>query len=113
MVNTADGCVSLPIDRSQWEQGREPETTETQILAFLKSQPGKAFSLNEIIDGVRGLGRLFHGELVRIFLGGLPEKLYFRRALENLVREGEVQSRVVDVSSGDSLYYIVAGPARS
>jgi len=107
----------LPIDRSQWEQGREPETTETQILAFLKSQPGKAFSLNEIVDGVRGLGRLFHGELVRIFLGGLPEKLYeelyFRRALENLVREGEVQARVVDVSSRDSLYYIVAGPARS
>jgi hypothetical protein len=58
------------------------------------------------------LGRLFHGELVRIFLGGLPEKLYeelyFRRALENLVREGEVKGRVVNGSLGDSIYYIVA-----
>jgi hypothetical protein len=100
--------VPLPIDRSKWEQGKETETTETQILAFLKSQPGRAFSLNEIVDGVRGLGRLFHGELVRIFFGGLPEELYFRRALENLVGEGEVKARGVIGSLGDSIYYIVA-----
>jgi hypothetical protein len=105
-------AISLPIDRSEWEQGTEPATTEAQILTFLKSQPGRAFSLSEIIDGVRGLGRLFHGALVRMFLGELPEKLYeelyFRRALENLVREGEVKARVLNEPLGNSIYYIAA-----
>jgi len=100
----------MPIDGVEERRSREPGTMEAQILALLKSQPGRVFSLSEIVDGVLGWNRLFHGQWIRLILGRLPEKLYeeqhFKRALERLVEEGEVKVKVVKKALGDSICYI-------
>jgi hypothetical protein len=92
----------VPIGKDEWNSGSKSDTFETQILSFLRSRQDCAFTLSEI---VAGLG--YHIEIRDFgsFIGGVAGYWVFQNAVENLVKDGTVESRKIKQTIGEQTYY--------
>lgn|GEM_PF-6040206 len=92
-------CEKTPEDMASWNSGKKVYTLKEKILSFLSKSPDKAFDIKEIIEGTG-----YSIQVVMENYGDAPETL-FRRTLENLTKEGSVETRTTKKTIGEELYY--------
>ena len=91
----------MPISDEEWKTGRTMGTLEANILAFLE-QDQKPFNIAEIISG---LGYNTQIKELGSFISGVASYWVFQKALEKLVNEGAVQTRIIKNPFGEQTYY--------
>jgi hypothetical protein len=93
--------IRMSISNEEWNAGRTNTTIEARIVAFLK-QNNKPFTFWGIISGlgyntnIKDFGTLLHGIL---------DASIVQNALDKLVREGKVTSRIIQQPNGTETYY--------
>ncbi len=91
----------MSISNDEWKAGVTTVTIEERILTFLK-QNDKAFTFLGIMKGigyntnVRDIETLFHGVI---------DGFIVINALDKLIKEGKVTSRVIQQPDGQETYY--------
>lgn len=93
----------MPISIDEWNKGRDTSTLESQIEQFLRDNKGKAFTLIEITEHLprpqlTGAWKIAHA-MFSSFLVGL--------ALEKLIQQGIVKSRIIKQKTGHQTYYMI------
>lgn len=87
----------MPISKDEWDKGRKLDPFELQVLQFLSDNRGNAFTIQEIIEGMKfkfGEGVL---QFVLLYSGvfGLVQS-----SLESLMRQGKVVGKIISTPSG-------------
>ena len=93
----------MPIDMNDWNSGRKEYTIKQKILIFLRKNPESAFDIKEIIEGT--------GYSIQVSMqeyGEAPESR-FRRILDILAEEGNVEIRAIKKTIEEELYYKYIG----
>ena len=96
----------MPISNNEWDVGRTNNTLEARIIKFLKEN-NKPFTALEIMSGlgynknVKDFGTLLHGVL---------DMVTVQNAIDKLVREKSVESRVIQQPNGTDTYYKAVEP---
>jgi hypothetical protein len=91
--------MNMPIDTNDWNSGKKENTLKQDILIFLKKNPDRAFDIKEIIEGT--------GYSIQVSMqeyGEAPESR-FRKILEMLSNEGNVEIRAIKKTIEEELYY--------
>ncbi len=97
------GVTELPISRDDFEAGIALSDWAKEILNFLRSHPGDAFTSVEIFLGLGYTLRQVERPLEGFFENALP-LIGFHMSLNELIRSGKAKRRRVQ---GED-YYIVA-----
>jgi hypothetical protein len=116
--------MPIPTDSTAWADGEPAASERSLVLGFLAEHPGEAYNVQEICDAALGtelLDDLMAGDVGPEELGESGEQATFRLAtlfdtmtkaeliLQELEREGLLESRVVEQDGGPSgHYYTVA-----
>jgi len=100
----------VPIDDSEWRDGRTDRTIEAKIVGFLQREHPRAFNSEEIRTDVFGpdTRQVAVSELVG---DGIDTELLRRRvdaALATLTSEGAVESKGIDEGGFVRTYYRAA-----
>jgi hypothetical protein len=86
----------MPINMDEWNKGRDNDTQYSKIEKFLSSNKGKAFSLNEIVEGI-------HGDIDAAgLIVYLPTTLII---LDKLIGEGSIKSKIIQKEIGKEISY--------
>jgi len=94
----------MPVGKDEWNAGREWETIQVRILAFLKTNRDKGFTADEIHNGLGyKTGSGFWDILAKI-----ANMLTIQNALETLVKEGSIKAKIVKETVDEFTYYMVA-----
>ncbi|HMK94747.1 MAG TPA: hypothetical protein VK536_05020 [Candidatus Limnocylindrales bacterium] len=90
----------MPIDKEEFESGHVLTDIEKKVISFLESNPDKAFTSNEIIDGINmqtDFTDFWKAVSSGINLLGFPYVLY------RLVNEGRIRTNFIN----GKYYYMV------
>lgn len=80
----------------EWNKGRDDDTKYSKIEKFLSANKGKAFSLNEIVEGI-------YGDVdVTGLIVYLPTTLII---LDKLIGEGSIKSKIIQKEIGKEISY--------
>lgn len=80
----------------EWNKGRDEDTMDLKIEKFLSSNKGKAFSLNEIVEGIYG-----DVDWARLMVYLVSTRVI----LDKLIREGSIKSKIIQKEIGKDTYY--------
>jgi len=86
----------MPINMDEWNKGRDEDTMDLKIEKFLSSNKGKAFSLNEIVEGIYG-----DVDWARLMVYLVSTRVI----LDKLIREGSIKSKIIQKEIGKDTYY--------
>ena len=92
----------MPISRDEWNKGRTEDTLESVVESFLRTNSGKAYAMSEIVDGLFTLKYQGLGDWLTAFASFYGVS----RALESLLKEGRIKSRVVKQTYGAETFYM-------
>ena len=95
----------MPIKKDEWDRGRKWDTTEEQILTFLRNDRDTGFTSSEILNGI--------GYRVRVhdfgsLLGAVATSWSVDNALNALIEEGTVKAKIVQKAVGEETYYMAS-----
>jgi hypothetical protein len=90
----------MPIDKEEFESGHILTDVEKKIISFLESNPNKAFTSDEIIDGINMQADFT--DFFKAVTSGL-NLLGFPYILSSLVNEGRIRTNFIN-----GTYYYIA-----
>ena len=90
----------MPIEKDEFESGRILSDIEKAVIAFLKKNPNKAFTISEIIDGIN-LKADFHDFWNAVF--SVIGIWAFQSILNNLVTSRKIRVNIIN-----GIYYYMA-----
>ena len=95
----------MPIKKGEWDRGRKWDTTEEQILTFLRNNKNTGFTSSEIIDGIGYRARVHD---FGSFIGTVASVWLINDALNTLIKEGAVKAKIVQETIGEETYYMAS-----
>jgi hypothetical protein len=90
----------MPISKSEFESGKVLSQLEKSVIAFLERNRDKAFTVNEIMDGINiqtDFRDLWKAIVSGIFI------LWFPSMLNNLVTQEKIRMNIIQ-----GIYYYMA-----
>ena len=94
----------MPVSKDKWNAGRKWEPLQVRISAFLKANPDKGFSVNELYNG---LGYKTSSGFWAI-QAEIANLLNIQNSSETLVKKGIIKAKIVKETVGEITYYIGA-----
>jgi len=94
----------VPISRDEFEEGETRDTIKSRVKNLLQNNSDKAYTVNEIVD------HIFGREPINIrsfdeFLKFILRNFIISEVLNELTKEGRVESKAVHTREGVKIYY--------
>ena len=94
----------LPVSKAEWNVGDVAKPLQSQVLKFLSNNRESAFTIEEIIDGMKF--KFMDESTHMLRYGGLHVSI--QTSLDALMVQGKVLCRIVTTSAGRRPHFIVA-----
>ncbi len=82
----------MPIDREEFENGEIHSKVEEEIISFLQERKERAFTSQEIMEGIRYHTEFSTPEIVKMSAFAVAD---FTTFLHHLVEKGEIRMKIV------------------
>ncbi len=94
----------MPIRIEEWDTGRKVVMRASSVSPFLKENNRSAYTETEIINALYKASYNSFAEL----LGSFASFYLVNAALDRLVKEGKVKSKVIETRNGTEVYFRLA-----
>ena len=94
----------MPISKDKWNAGRNWEPLQVRILAFLKANQDKGFSVDELYIGL-GYKKSSGFWALQAEIANL---LDIKNTSETLVKKGIIKAKIIKETVGEITYYMAA-----